>query len=136
MPQHPSPYYGSPPDSTQSGPVARNMIGSHPDFRSIRGAHRRFGAVALSISVGGFLLFVLLSSFLPDVLNQPLFGHVTLGLAGGVGQFVVMALTAWRYTVHMERRVDPAADRLRAELHRDAASAGPGPQQQRRFGGW
>lgn len=136
MQQHSSPHYGSPPDGASSGPAARNMIGSHPDFRSIRGAHRRFGLVALSVSVGGFLLFVLLSSFLPDVLNQPLFGHVTLGLAGGVGQFVVMALTAWRYLVHMERRIDPTADRLRGELQRDEAARARVPQQQRRFGGW
>jgi uncharacterized membrane protein (DUF485 family) len=92
------------------------------------------------VSVGGFLLFVLLSSFLPDVLNQPLFGHVTLGLAGGVGQFVVMAVTAWRYTVHMDRRIDPTADRLRAEIHREEAQQARAQQarvpQQRRFGAW
>jgi uncharacterized membrane protein (DUF485 family) len=90
----------------------------------------------MSISVGGFLLFVLLSSFLPDVLNQPLFGHVTLGLALGVGQFAVMAVTAWRYTVHMDRRIDPTADRLRAEMHRNEAQRARVPQQQRRFGAW
>ncbi|MEV0224887.1 DUF485 domain-containing protein [Streptomyces sp. NPDC050704] len=136
MPRHNSPHYGSPSDRTPSAPEPRSAIGSHPDFRSIRGAHRTFGVVALSVSVGGFLLFVLLSSFLPDVLNQPLFGHVTLGLAVGVGQFAVMAVTAWRYTVHMDRRIDPAADRLRAQLHRDEAQRARVPQQQRRFGAW
>ncbi|WP_461062388.1 DUF485 domain-containing protein [Streptomyces pseudoechinosporeus] len=121
-------------------PAAENRVASHPDFRFIRGAHRSFGIVALLISVGGFLLLVLLSGFAPGVLNQELFGHVTLGLVGGIGQFAVMAVTAWRYTVHMERRIDPAVDRLRAEIARDEAEQARvqqarGPQQ-RRFGSW
>ncbi|MER6138374.1 DUF485 domain-containing protein [Streptomyces sp. NPDC001815] len=136
MPPHLSSHHGSPPDGAPAGPAPRPTISSHPDFRAVRGAHRRFGAVAMSVSVGGFLLFVLLSGFLPGVLNQPLFGHVTLGLAGGVGQFVVMAVTAWRYCVHMDRRIDPTADRLRAELHRHAAQRARVPQPQRRFRTW
>ncbi|WP_241267028.1 DUF485 domain-containing protein [Streptomyces scabichelini] len=121
-------------------PPAENRVGSHPDFRAIRSAHRSFGIVALLISVGGFLLMVLLSSFAPGVLNQELIGHVTVGLVGGVGQFVVMAVTAWRYTLHMDRRIDPAADRLRAEIARDEAEQARDQQarvpQQRRFGSW
>lgn len=121
-------------------PAGENRVASHPDFRSIRGSHRSFGVVAMLISVGGFLLFVLLSSFAPGVLNQELFDHVTVGLAGGIGQFVVMAVTAWRYTVHMERRIDPAVDRLRAEIARDKAEQARVQQasapQQRRFGSW
>ena len=121
-------------------PAAENRVASHPDFRSIRGAHRSFGIVAILISVGGFLLLVLMSNFAPGVLNQELFGHMTVGLVGGVGMFGLMALTAWRYTVHMERRIDPAVDRLRAEIARDEAEQArvqqPSAPQQRRFGSW
>ncbi|GAA2649116.1 DUF485 domain-containing protein [Streptomyces vastus] len=121
-------------------PSAENRVASHPDFRSIRGSHRSFGIAAILISVGGFLLFVLLSNFATGVLNQKLFGHVTVGLVGGIGQFVVMAVTAWRYTVHMERRIDPAVDRLRAEIARDEAEQARLQQarvpQERRFGSW
>ncbi|MFF9118664.1 DUF485 domain-containing protein [Streptomyces massasporeus] len=48
-----------------------------PDFRSLRRAQRRFGIRATILSVGGFLLYVLLSSFVPAVMNQPLFGRLT-----------------------------------------------------------
>ncbi|WP_210592087.1 DUF485 domain-containing protein [Streptomyces sp. GESEQ-35] len=91
-------------------------ISDHPDFHSLRRNQRRFGTKATVLSVGGFLLYVLLSSFAPAVMNQPLFGHLTLGLALGLGQFAVMAFTAWRYTRHMSTRVDPLARGLRAQL--------------------
>ncbi|MGP4014071.1 DUF485 domain-containing protein [Streptomyces sp. 4N124] len=89
-------------------------ISDHPDFHLLRRAQRRFGMKATLLSVGGFLLYVLLSSFAPGVLNQRLFGHLTLGLAIGLGQFAVMAVTAWRYTRYMSTRVDPLARGLRA----------------------
>jgi uncharacterized membrane protein (DUF485 family) len=140
MPTHSSPHYSPHSGQMPPAPPDGNRVGDSPDFRAIRVAHRFFGIVAMAISVGGFLLFVLLSSFTPELLNQPLFGHVTVGLACGVGAFVVMGLTAWRYTLRMERHIDPATDRLRAEIEHDEAqqtrtqqTRGP---QQRRFGAW
>jgi uncharacterized membrane protein (DUF485 family) len=86
----------------------------------MRGAFRTFAATTVTLVVGGFMLYVLLSSFVPGVMNHPLAGHLTVGLALGLAQFAVMAFAVWRYTVHMRRHVDPAARRLRAELERTA----------------
>lgn len=72
---------------------------------------------ATILSVGGFLLYVVLSSFVPAVMNQPLFGRLTLGLTLGLGQFVVMGVTAWCYARYMRTRVDPLARGLRSRLH-------------------
>ncbi|WP_324785998.1 DUF485 domain-containing protein [Streptomyces sp. H51] len=99
------------------GRVEPPPISAHPEFRSLRHAHRRFGVRATVWSVGGFLLYVLLSSFTPGLMNQPLAGHLTLGLALGLGQFAVMAVTVWAYTRHMRTRVDPLARGVRAHLH-------------------
>ncbi|MEU6259678.1 DUF485 domain-containing protein [Streptomyces sp. NPDC047043] len=96
-------------------------ISDHPEFHSLRRAHRRFGTRATLWSVGGFLLYVLLSSFAPGVMNEPLLGHLTVGLAFGLGQFVVMGVTAWCYVRHMRTRVDPLARGLRAKLHQREA---------------
>ncbi|GAP48821.1 DUF485 domain-containing protein [Streptomyces azureus] len=92
-------------------------ISDHPEFHSLRRAQRRFGARATILSVGGFLLYVLLSSFVPAVMNQPLFGHLTIGLALGLGQFVIMGVTAWCYVRHMRTRVDPLARGLRSRQY-------------------
>ncbi|GAA2570430.1 MULTISPECIES: DUF485 domain-containing protein [Streptomyces] len=94
-----------------------SRISDHPEFHSLRRAQRRFGTRATILSAGGFLLYVLLSSFVPAVMNQPLFGHLTIGLTLGLGQFVIMGVTAWCYVRHMRNRVDPLARGLRTRRH-------------------
>ncbi|MGW0866258.1 DUF485 domain-containing protein [Streptomyces sp. NPDC002611] len=91
-----------------------SRISDHPEFLSLRRAQRRFGIRATILSAGGFLLYVLLSSFVPAVMNQPLFGHLTIGLTLGLGQFVIMGVTAWCHVRHMRDRVDPLARGLRS----------------------
>jgi uncharacterized membrane protein (DUF485 family) len=71
--------------------------------------------VAVLLSTGAFLLYVLLSNFAPALMNQQLVGHLTLGLALGLVQFAIMAVVAWRYVRHMRERVDPVVHRLRAQ---------------------
>ncbi|MGA5899142.1 DUF485 domain-containing protein [Streptomyces venetus] len=96
-----------------------SRISDHPEFHSLRRAQRRFGIRASILSVGGFLLYVLLSFFAPLVMNQPLFGRLTIGLVLGLGQFVVMGVTSWCYVRHMRTRVDPLARGLRTRLQED-----------------
>ena len=71
-------------------PISPQQISHDPEFRSLRRARLRFGVRATALSVGAFLLYVLLSSFAPSVMNQPLIGRLTLGLALGLAQFAVM----------------------------------------------
>ncbi|GAB2853228.1 hypothetical protein GCM10027074_20230 [Streptomyces deserti] len=98
-------------------PAPAPRLSDDPEFQSLRHAQRRFGTRATALSVGGFLLYVLLSSFAPALMNQPLLGRLTLGLALGLGQFAVMGVTAWCYVRHMRTRVDPLARGLRSRLH-------------------
>ncbi|GAA2457736.1 DUF485 domain-containing protein [Streptomyces glaucus] len=109
-----------------AAPVKPQRISDDPEFHSLRRERRRFGARATALSVGGFLLYVLLSSFAPAVMNEPLLGHLTVGLALGLAQFAVMAVTAWRYVRHARVKADPLAHRLQARLHRPEAPR-PGP---------
>lgn len=87
------------------------------------------------MSVGGFLSYVLLSSFVPGVMNQRLIGHLTLGLALGLAQFAVMGVTAFLYVRHMRKNIDPVARRLRAQLEDQEAEQRRVPAG-RRFGAW
>ncbi|NEA66175.1 DUF485 domain-containing protein [Streptomyces sp. SID12488] len=116
---------------------------SHPEFQSMRKGYRRFAAVSTALSVGGFLLYVLLSNFAPGIMNQPLAGHFTLGLALGLGQFLVMVVTAWRYVLRMRTSFDPVARGLRDQLEqsrtgqrRPAERAGARPQSTREYRRW
>ncbi|MDN0198743.1 DUF485 domain-containing protein [Streptomyces sp. S.PNR 29] len=100
-------------------PVGPQRISDDPEFHSLRRDRLRFGTRATILSVGTFLLYVLLSSFAPGMMNQPLLGRLTLGLALGLAQFAVMGVTAWCYVRHMSAKADPLARRLRAQRHRN-----------------
>lgn len=121
----------SPPPPTGGDSTRPPSLHGHPEFQSIRGAFRAFGTTAVAVVVGGFLLYVLLSHFVPPLMNFQLAGHLTLGLAIGLAQFAVMAVTVWRYTTHMRRQVDPVARRLRAELDRVEPGRPTTPQEGR-----
>ncbi|MEI5598542.1 DUF485 domain-containing protein [Streptomyces brasiliscabiei] len=118
-----------------TGRQSLHAIHAHPEFRSISTAYRRFGIWATALSVGGFLTYVLLSSFVPDVMNQRLIGHLTLGLALGLAQFAVMGVTAFLYVRHMRRTVDPVVRRLRSLLDEQEAER-PRVPAGRRFRAW
>ncbi|MER5936621.1 DUF485 domain-containing protein [Streptomyces sp. NPDC001928] len=117
--------YGSP----NREPAPAKRISEDPEFRSLRRAQRRFGVRATLLSVGGFLLYVLLSHTLPGLMNERLTGNLTLGLALGLGQFVVMGLTAWWYVRHMRTRVDPLARGLSSRLHQHESGPLRAPAQ-------
>jgi uncharacterized membrane protein (DUF485 family) len=124
-------------------PTPGRAIHNHPEFQSMRKGYRRFAAMSTAVSVGGFLLYVLLSNFVPGIMNQPLAGHFTLGLALGLGQFLVMMVAAWRYVLRMRTTFDPVAQELRAQLeqprtgqHRPAEQAGSRPRSTREYRTW
>jgi uncharacterized membrane protein (DUF485 family) len=104
----PPPYAENPPERTEWRTVSHD-----PGYQSLRNARRRFGVRATAVSVGGFLTYVLLSSFVPALMNQSLAGHLTVGLALGLGQFVIMGVIVWRYLVHTRTHVTPIARGLR-----------------------
>jgi uncharacterized membrane protein (DUF485 family) len=97
-----------------------------PAYQSLRRAHRRFGVRSTAVAVGGFLLYVLLSSFAPALMNRSLSGHLTLGLALGLGQFVLMAVIVRRHLVHMRTRVAPIARGLRGLVRHQEETAARG----------
>lgn len=129
----PPPYSPTPPDQAERQPVSHD-----PAYQSLRRIRRRFGVRATAVAVGGFLLYVLLSSFVPGLMNQSLSGHLTLGLALGLGQFVLMAVIVWRYLVHIRTHVTPLVRGLRG-LARQQEAAGrvaTGPSTAPRGGGY
>ncbi|WP_053755847.1 DUF485 domain-containing protein [Streptomyces sp. MMG1533] len=114
MPRH-STRLGGPPLRPETTPeqTERRSVSHEPAYQALRRTHRRFGVRATAAAVGGFLLYVLLSGFVPGLMNRSLSGHLTVGLALGLGQFVLMAVIVWRYLVHMRTRVTPVARGLR-----------------------
>jgi uncharacterized membrane protein (DUF485 family) len=127
---------GSPPQSRfpSHGPTPSPRL--NPGYRELRRAYRSFGAWASSLSVGSFLLYVLLSCFTPGVMDVQIAGHITLGLLGGLAQFVIAAVTVWAYAVRMRSRVDPIVDRFRDEERLRAEQQQTAPPSPQGFQPW
>jgi uncharacterized membrane protein (DUF485 family) len=122
--RHSMPFGAPPPYSeTPHEPAERPSVARDPAYQALRRAHRQFGVKATAVAVGGFLLYVLLSSFVPGLMNRSLSGHLTIGLALGLGQFVLMGVIVWRYLQHHRTRVTPVVRGLRG-LARQHESAG------------
>ncbi|MEV7076680.1 DUF485 domain-containing protein [Streptomyces sp. NPDC093990] len=130
MSRHSTPGLGGPPNPFEAGPGPsrrpsvshRPSVSRQPAYQSLRRRHRRFGVRATAVAVGGFLLYVLLSSFAPGLMNTPASGHLTVGLALGLGQFALMGLIVWRYLVHMRTRVTPVVRGLRGLVRHQAST--------------
>jgi uncharacterized membrane protein (DUF485 family) len=124
--RHSLPFGAQPPNSeTPHESTGRPSVAHDPAYRTLRHTHRRFGARATAVAVGGFLAYVLLSSFVPALMNRTLGGHLTVGLALGLGQFVLMGVIVRRYLVHHRTRITPLVRGLRrlARLQETAGRA-------------
>lgn len=126
----------APPPPTGLDPAGWQAIHGDPEFHSLRRAYRSFGTVAGLLPVGGFLTYVLLSSFAPALMNQQLFGHLTVGLTLGLLQFVAIGVAAWRYVRHMCERVDPIVLRLLAQQREREQQQAARVPAGRRFRAW
>ncbi|MER6499501.1 DUF485 domain-containing protein [Streptomyces sp. NPDC001455] len=85
----------------------------HGDLRRLRTSYRSLRRIAALTALGYFIVFLLLSGFAKDRMQQPLFGGLNLGLVLALGQLPVALLAVVRYERTARRTVDPLAARLR-----------------------
>ncbi|WP_141924984.1 DUF485 domain-containing protein [Haloactinospora alba] len=100
-----------------------------PRFVTLR---RRLRAFVFPVSIAFFswyLLYVLMSAFARDVMSTVVFGNVNVALVFGLLQFVTTFGVAILYSRYANRRLDPLANELRAELVNETGTASP-PQEE------
>ncbi|MEH1102035.1 DUF485 domain-containing protein [Micromonospora sp. CPCC 205561] len=107
------------PASTPSAPAADRYLAVQrsDEFAGLRRALRGF---VFPMTVAFFLwyaLYVILSAYARDFMGTKLFGsNINVALVFGLLQFVSTFLIAWLYSRFADRRIDPVADRIRAEI--------------------
>lgn len=85
-------------------------------FQALEKRHRRFVFPVVIGALVWYFAFVLVAAFAPTVMATPVIGVVPLGILLGLAQFVTtFAITMW-YVSFANRRLDPVAAELRAEL--------------------
>jgi uncharacterized membrane protein (DUF485 family) len=88
------------------------------EFAGLRKALRGF---VFPMTVAFFLwyaLYVILSAYARGFMGTKLVGNVNVALVFGLLQFVSTFLIAWLYARYADRRIDPVAERIRADLEK------------------
>ncbi|HEY0485554.1 MAG TPA: DUF485 domain-containing protein [Mycobacteriales bacterium] len=86
------------------------------EFDALRRALRSFVFPMTVAFLAWYLLYVLLSAYARGFMGTTLIGHVNVAFVFGILQFVSTFLIAWWYSRYAAAKIDPVADRLRAEL--------------------
>ena len=88
-------------------------------FQRLRKTHRSFVFPLGVAFLVWYFAYVLLADYAHDFMATPVIGNVNVGLLLGLGQFVTtFAITTW-YVSWANRKLDPLAEEIRADL--DAA---------------
>jgi uncharacterized membrane protein (DUF485 family) len=102
---------GSAPDSRDYREVAES-----PGFRDLQRRHRVFVFPLAALFLIWYFVYVLLAAYAHDFMATPVIGSVNVGLLFGLGQFVTTFIITMAYVRYANRRLDPDAESIRAEL--------------------
>nr|WP_226081753.1 DUF485 domain-containing protein [Mycetocola spongiae] len=93
---------------------------SSPEFRLLRRRQRRFIFPLAAAFLVWYLAYVICAVSAPAFMAISVWGHLNIGLLWGLAQFVsTFGITAG-YVVYANRRLDPLARNLRADLDAEA----------------
>lgn len=87
-----------------------------PEFAQLRRKFRNFAFPMTVVFLAWYLLYVVMSGWARDFLGHKLLGNINVAYVFGLLQFVSTFLIAWLYSRHMNRNVDPLAERIRHDL--------------------
>ena len=92
-------------------------------FRGLKRRHRSFVFPMAVLFLVWYFVYVLLAGWAPDFMAQRVWGDITVGLLLGFGQFVTTFAITMAYVSFANRRLDPDAAAIRAELEQKEAGA-------------
>ena len=107
-------------DTAPSDGIDYIAVEQSPPFQELKRRQRSFVFPLAIVFLIWYFVYVLLSSFATEFMSQRVWGDVTVGLLLGLGQFVSTFVITMAYVSYANRRLDPRAAAIRAELE-DAA---------------
>lgn len=87
-----------------------------PEFIELRKRFRSFAFPMTIVFLSWYLLYVLASGYARDFMGHELIGNINVAYVFGLLQFATTFLIAWLYERHMDNKVDPLAEAIRAKL--------------------
>lgn len=93
-------------------------VDDSPRFQELKHKHRSFVWPLTVFFIVWYFAFVLLSSFAPEFMSQPVFGVINVGLLLGLGQFATTFIITMWYVWYANHRLDPISSEIRDELEK------------------
>src|SRR4051794_17684689 len=114
------------PSAASPGAVDFQQVQQTPRFRELRRRHRSFVFPMAAAFLLWYFLYVLLADYAHEFMSTKVVGNINIGLVLGLLQFVTtFTITMW-YVSYANRKLDPVAAELRAELEAGAVPTEPG----------
>ena len=86
------------------------------EFAELRSRLRRFVFPMSAAFMLWYLAYVLMASYVPDVMAIPLLGHINVGIVVGLLQFVTTFVITGIYVRYADARLDPVAESIRTRM--------------------
>jgi uncharacterized membrane protein (DUF485 family) len=86
------------------------------DFAELRRRLRRFVFPMTGLFLVWYLVYVLLADYAHGFMSTRLFGNINVALVLGLLQFVSTFAITMLYVRYANRRIDPQAEKIRAEI--------------------
>lgn len=109
-------------DATPQGAIDYVAFENTERFRTLQRRRRRFVIPLVVFFLVWYFGYVIAAAYLPEVMAQPVWGSVNLGLVLGLGQFVTTFAITIGYVSFSNRILDPMGAELRTELETAAAA--------------
>lgn len=106
-----------------SGTVDYQEVQSRAEFGDLRKTHRSFVFPMTAFFLIFYLVYVTLGAFWPELFAIKVFGNINVGVLYGLSQFVVVGVITAAYVSFTNKKLDPKAVAIRAEI--EALEAGP-----------
>ncbi|HHT13508.1 MAG TPA: DUF485 domain-containing protein [Propionibacterium sp.] len=97
-------------------PEEFHRVQQSEEFGRLKKVFRSFAFPMTVVFLAWYLAYVFSSIFAKDLMMTQVFGNVSVGFLFGIAQFVSTFLITWLYIRHMNKKVDPIAEGLRADL--------------------
>lgn len=104
------------PQRPPQSEVSYEEIQRSPEFQELRRRLRTFVFPATAVFLSWYLLYVVLSGWARDFMGTQLVGNINVAFVFGLLQFASTFFIGWLYERHANRRLDPLATQIRAEV--------------------
>ncbi|GAA2104171.1 MULTISPECIES: DUF485 domain-containing protein [Brevibacterium] len=124
MTDHRPPESVSPGGPPAGGPgVDYVAVQESPAFSGLRRTHRSFVFPLAVFFLLWYAAYVLLGAYAHEFMARPVFGTINMGILLGLLQFVTTFVITTAYVMYANRRLDPQAEAIRADLEKQEAAA-------------